>query len=100
MTFLKSNLELRNSLKDDYLNMLISTAKTEIVREGYTFSDSENMTDSEGNLVVMYAAYLYRKRTGNSEGYSTAALNPQGMPYMLRYALNNAVFSQKMGANS
>ena len=37
--------------------------------------------------MVMYAAYLFRKRA--DEG------SPQ-MPRMLRYALNNRLFSQKM----
>jgi hypothetical protein len=36
-------------------------------------------------LVVMYAAWLWRKRD-----------NMEGMPRMLRYALNNRIFQEKM----
>lgn len=95
LEMLKANLEKRNSINDAYLTQLIELSKTEIVREGITLSD-DNYTVDEANLIVMYAAYLYRRRVGTSEGYSSAALNPQGMPYMLRYALNNMLFAQKM----
>ncbi len=52
----------------------------------------------EANVIVMYAAYLYEMRRP-VEG-RTDTLNPQGMPYMLRYALNNMLFAQKMGGAS
>ena len=43
----------------------------------------------DSQLVVMYAAWLWRKRdTG------------EGMPRMLRYALNQRVFSQKMSSGA
>ena len=47
--------------------------------------------DSEdGGLMVMYAAWLYRKRA-NDEAV---------MPRMLRYALNNRLMPQKEGAGN
>lgn len=81
----KSNLEIipDNTLMDDYINQLISAAKGMIAREGITLTDSIE----DGNLVAMYAAYLYRKR----------AEDTPVMPRMLRYALNNRLFSEKIG---
>lgn len=92
LSLLKADLEKRNSINDDYLKQLIDTSKERIKAEGITLGDSvEDM-----QLVEMYAAYLYRRRTGNNEGYNTEALNPQGMPYMLRLALNNRIFAEAM----
>lgn len=105
LAMLKANLEKVNSINDDYLLNLISVAKSEIRREGITITpevveEEEVYTTDDGNLIVMYAAYLYRMRVSVTEGYQSAALRPQGMPYMLRYALNNRLFAQKMGAES
>ena len=97
LNLLKNNLEITNSINDDYLNHLINTAKASITQSGYTFGDE--YTDSEKNLIVMYASHLYRNRLTSSEGHYTTAKNPQGMPDMLRYELNNAILSQKMRAN-
>lgn len=83
LTMLKSNLQMVSTSFDTYLTQLISVAKQEISREGIMLDESQN---SDCNLIVMYAAYLYRKR---------AADNPV-MPRMLRYALNNRVFAEKM----
>ena len=96
LQMLKANLEKRNSLGDDYLAQLIQAAKTEITREGIVLSDDAYSFD-EANVIVMYAAYLYNMRRPVEDGYRTDALYPQGMPYMLRYALNNVLFAQKMG---
>ncbi len=96
LEMLKANLEKRNRINDSYLDQLITAAKTAITREGITLSESDYTID-EANIIVMYAAYLYEMRRPASEGYRTDSLNPQGMPYMLRYALNNMLFSQKMG---
>lgn len=80
----KANLQILkdNTLQDEYLQMLITSAREMIAREGITLNDSIE----DGNLVVMYAAYLYRKR---ADGEPV-------MPRMLRYALNNRLFSQKV----
>ena len=96
---LKANLEKRNSINDGYLTQLISAAKSAIAQEGITLSESEYEED-EANLIVMYAAYLYEMRRPSSDRYRTDNLYPQGMPYMLRLALNNRLFSQKMGSSS
>ena len=63
-----------------YLNQAISAAQAFITREGIALTDSAE----DGQLVEMYAAYLVRKRADDP-----------GMPRMLRWALNNRLFSQK-----
>lgn len=85
LTMTKLNLEIpaANTLFDEYILNLIKAAEQMISREGIVLTESIE----DGNLVVMYAAYLYRKRAEDS---------PQ-MPRMLRYALNNRLFSQKVG---
>lgn len=87
LAMLKVNLQIiaGNTLQDAYLQNLIETAKQMITREGITLAD----TIEDGNLVVMYAAYLYRKRADDAPV----------MPRMLRYALNNRLFSQKVSAS-
>lgn len=127
LSMLKANLEIINTLKDDYLGQLIDVSIKEINREGIVFvttqvpvqsetdpdatdpepSDPEPEPETEddyeiddANLIVMYAAYLYRNRVNDSEaGYKTA-ISATGMPRMLRYALNNRLFSQKMRTDS
>ena len=85
LVFLKADLEIipENTLQDSYLLQLINSASSMITREGISLTDSAE----DVQLVTMYAAYLYRKR---------ATADPV-MPRMLRYALNNRLFSSKMG---
>ncbi len=71
---------MRTTAYDDRLTQLICTAEEMIGREGITLAD----TLEDRQLVVMYAAYLWRRRDSGA-----------GMPRMLRYALNNRLFSQK-----
>ena len=84
---LKADVEIiaANTTKDEYLGNLITAAKQYITREGATLS-LDQMEDC--NLVVMYAAWLYRKR----------AEDAPAMPRMLRWALNNRIFSEKVSA--
>lgn len=85
LTLLQYELDMINieGARVEQLNHLISVAKAGIQREGVTFTDP--LTIEEGHLVVMYAAYLFRKRKTD-----------EGMPRMLRYALNNYLFHQKI----
>lgn len=87
LTMLKTDVEIiaANTTKDEYLGQLITAAKQYITREGATLS-LDQMEDC--NLVVMYAAWLYRKR----------AEDAPAMPRMLRWALNNRIFSEKVNA--
>ena len=82
LTMTKSNLQIAGFTWDAYLAQLIIAAQEAIATQGITL-DLEQVSDC--NLVVMYASYLYRKRADD---------NP-AMPRMLRYELNNRLFSQK-----
>lgn len=93
LPMVKANLEIVNNIHDTYLAQLIEVAKVEIAREGITLQDEDY------NLIVMYVAYLYRERVVDTKTigqYNTAAFSAQGMPRMLRYALNNRLLSEKM----
>lgn len=83
LTILKYNLDIipDDTSRDEYLLQLINAATALIEREGATLTD----TIEDGQLIVMYAAYLYRKRATD-----------EPMPRMLRWALNNRIFSEKM----
>ena len=83
LTILKIDVQISSDAYDEYLNTLITFSKKAIKTEGIILDDS---TD-DGMLVEMYAAYLYRKRKGESVV----------MPRSLRYLLNNRLMSQKAG---
>lgn len=85
LAILKIDLQVSSTSLDTYLNALIASAKGYISTEGISLTGSE----SDGMLVEMYAAYLYRRRREE---------NVQ-MPRMLRWALNNRLFSQKGAAD-
>lgn len=68
-----------------YLQQCISAAQQFITREGINLTDSIE----DGQLVEMYAAYLVRKRATD-----------EPMSRMLRWALNNRLFSQKVSDNA
>lgn len=82
LDILKINLQISTDKLDRYLSGLISAARDYIRTEGIALQD----TPGDNNLVVMYAAYLYRKRREDGP-----------MPRSLRWALNNRLFSQKAG---
>lgn len=76
---LKLDLGISSDVYNDRLTARIQTAQERIIAEGVTLTDSAGDKD----LVVMYAAWLWRSRvTGD------------GMPRMIRYALNNRVLGK------
>lgn len=78
---LKTDLGITTKVYDDRLLAYIQTAQARITEEGAELTDS--VEDSQ--LTIQYAAWLWSKRdTG------------EGMPRMLRYALNNRILSRKM----
>mgnify|MGYP003437023742 CR=1 FL=1 len=81
LELLKVDLGISGTAYDSRLTSLIEAAKESIKREG------ANLTDSAGDnqLVVMYAGWLWRNRDTQT-----------GMPRMLRFQLNNRIFSEKM----
>lgn len=84
MSMLKQNLEITNTLRDDYLKSLLDAAEKDIVRHG--IKPPQEVDPDYQNLLVMYAAYYYRKRAED-----TAA-----MPRMLKWAIHNYLLHQKM----
>lgn len=82
LSMLKVDLQISTPRMDEYLRDLIWSAQSLITTEGINI-DLCNQEDCM--LTEMYAAYLYRKRREDTTG----------MPRMLRWALNNRLFSQK-----
>lgn len=83
LQMLKTDLGIVTTAYDERLEFYLSSAKAQIEQEGVKLC--ETRTD-DVQLVVMYAAWMWRRRdTGD------------GMPRMIRYALNNRLFAQKMG---
>lgn len=73
---------LRTTAYDERLKEIIKSSCEMIEREGITLNLA---SQEDSQLVVMYSAWTWRKRdTG------------EGMPRMIRYALNNRVFSEKI----
>lgn len=66
-----------------YLEQKLDAAHQRLIKQGLTLVDGDPDHDE---LVVMYASWLYRKRTG--EGSTE-------MPQPLRTARNDLLFSQK-----
>lgn len=82
---------LTTTAYDARLLMLLTAAQQAIVSEGASDLDASNELDAQ--LIVMYAAWLWRKRDGqmgNTQNYDATT-----MPRMLRLALNNRVFALK-----
>ena len=88
LTMTQANLDLLSpdASRSAQLEFLIDSAIQLIAREGVTLT--EPYTAEDANIIVMYASYLYRKRATD-----------EGMPRMLRWALNNRIFgSDENGA--
>lgn len=82
LTMLKTDLGIRTATAyDARLTQLLTAAKAAIINEGATTIDEAAPDDAQ--LIVMYAAWLWRRRDEMS-----------GMPRMLRLALNNRVFTE------
>ena len=79
LPYLKIDLGIMTDAYDVRLTQYLIYAQREISREGVT------ITSDDDQLVIMYAAWQWRRRDSG-----------EGMPRMLRYALNNRVFSEKM----
>jgi hypothetical protein len=85
LTMLKTDLGIMTSTAYDVrLTQLLTAAEQAIIREGASTLDASEISDMQ--LIVMYAAWLWRKRD-----------SMEGMPRMLRYKLNNRVLGEKAG---
>lgn len=83
LQMLKIDLGITGTAYDDRLLQILTAAAQMITREGVTLSD----TVEDQQLQVAYAAWLWRRRDSG-----------QGMPRMLRWLLNNRLFSEKAGS--
>lgn len=81
LEMLKVDLGISTTAYNTRLLQYLTSAQDYIEREGITLN-GEKVSDM--NLVVMYAAWLWRKR-------DTA----EAMPRMLRWNLNNRLFYEK-----
>lgn len=78
---LKVDLGITTAAYDVRLAQYIDSARRAIEIEGINLTESI----SDCNIIVMYAGWMWRKRdTG------------EGMPRMLRWQMNNRLFSQKL----
>lgn len=82
LTALKVDLGITTTAYDGRLRQYLDAARSAIETEGITIDDT---LVSDGNLIVMYAAHLWRKRD-----------TQEGMPRMLRWMMNNRLFSEKL----
>jgi hypothetical protein len=82
---LKIDLQISSDALDSYLLDQIRAAQDYIKTEGITLKPEST---GDQMLVAMYAAYLYRKRRSTGDDSK--------MPRMLRWALNNRLFQEKI----
>lgn len=84
LEFLKADLNFitLSEAREKELRHLIDAAEGMIKREGVDFSAPYPAEDAQ--LLIMYAAHLFRKRATG-----------EAMPRTLRWALNNRIFDQK-----
>lgn len=88
LTMLKTDLGIRTSTAyDARLTQLLTAAESAIRKEGASTLDASDTLDQQ--LIVMYAAWLWRRRD-----------DMPGMPRGLRLALNNRVFGEAAGSDS
>lgn len=83
LTMLKIDLGITTDRYDGRLQQIIDSARSMIEREGVAFAS--DLTAEDQQLIVMYAAWLWRRRDTH-----------EGMPRMIRWALNNRIFGEKM----
>ena len=84
LEMLKVNLGIKSTTAyDERLSQLLTAAESRITEEGVTDLNTADLLDAQ--LVVDYAEWLWRRRD-----------TKEGMPRMVRYALNNRIFSAKM----
>lgn len=81
LSSLKIDLGISSDAYDSRLTEYINAAKKAISEQGVTIDESD-IEDMQ--LIIMYAAWTWRKRDSG-----------EGMPRMLRYALNCRVLAEK-----
>ena len=73
---------LSTSAYDERLTEIIKSSFQMIVKEGAATLNADVLEDAQ--LIVMYSAWVWRRRDSG-----------EGMPRMVRWALNNRILSEK-----
>lgn len=90
---LKVDLGISTKAYDTRLTDYLTLAAAAITSEGITLDPG---VASDASLQVMYAAWLWRRRSGDDRTTTlTTQENITGMPRMLRWLLNNRLFAEK-----
>ena len=84
LMMLKTDLGIKTQAYDGRLEQYLKSAEAEIKREGVNLLPSTSVDDA--NLIIQYAAWMWRKRDSG-----------EGMPRMLRWAINNRLFEVQNG---
>lgn len=92
LILLKANIGLITDYMDDEAKEQKNLELSHYIQAGISFIEREGITldldeDGDCSLVVMYANWLYDRR---KDGVAV-------MPRMLRWNLNNRLFSEKVG---
>ena len=83
LAMLKTDLGISTSTAyNTRLEQLLTVAQNAIIEEGASTLDASDPMDMQ--LIVMYAAWLWRRRD-----------SMDGMPRMLRWNLNNRIMAEK-----
>lgn len=90
LEMLKVDLTISSTAYDARLAQYLTAAEDAIEQEGV--SDLDNTTIPDQMLIIMYAAWMWRKRDFQAGKYGKGTM----MPEMLRYKLNNRIFQCKM----
>ena len=82
LAMLKIDLGISSTGYDDRLKQILKSSEKAIKKEGVSTLDNTDLDDCQ--LIVMYAAWIWRKRD-----------TQEGMSRMLRWSLNNRIFAEK-----
>lgn len=96
LSMLKIDLGITATAYDARLSQYIEAAADEIKREGASTLDASSSL-SDAQLVIQYAAYMWRSRDYMFNGTAQTGDKSTGMPRFLRYAINNRIFAEKAG---
>ena len=91
LIMLKHNLQMMTDANDTYLLHLLAAGENAAQVEGLRDDGSIDYD----NIVIDYAAYLFRSRAADPSGGKTGST---AMPRFLRWQINNLLFKQKIQA--
>lgn len=94
LAMLKLDLGISNTTYDTRLGQHLDVAKAEIKKAGASTLNDSDLPDQQ--LIVMYAAWLFRMRSYDAGKYGLGTR----MPDMLQYHLNNRIFKDHMGGGA